>query len=50
MCSVDSFDLAIVDSGTTSDEIGMLLRAGVEVRVAPVRSSPKKYDGEGAAV
>lgn len=50
MCSVDSFDLAIVDSGTTSDEIGMLLRAGVEVRVAPVRSSPKKYDGEDAAV
>lgn len=42
MCPVTVFDLAIVDSETSSEEMGMLLRAGVEVKIAPVRQATRK--------
>jgi len=38
MCTISDFDLAIVDSGTSPEELGMLKRADLEVKVAPLRT------------
>jgi hypothetical protein len=38
MCTISDFDLAIVDSGTSPEELGMLKRADLEVEVAPLRT------------
>lgn len=37
MFPVSMFDLAIVDAGATPDDLGMLMRMNVEVKVAPLR-------------
>lgn len=42
MCAVSDFDLAIVDAETTPEELGVLKRAGLEVRVAPLKSGPRR--------
>lgn len=42
MCSVGEFDLAIVDSDTTSEELGMLSRAGVPTRIANLKVNNRR--------
>ena len=42
MTPVEDFDYAIVDSLTTKEDLGTLRRAGVEVRIAQVRTTPRK--------
>lgn len=62
MCDIDDFDLAVVDSGISAEELGSLRREGVDVKLAPMRTnsyrrtsasvehddmSSKKMDSEG---
>lgn len=42
MCEVRDFDMAIVDADTTPEELGMLKRAGLEVKVVPLRSGVRR--------